>query len=96
MNGDNDDPDHFDPYPSLHLRVTKMPPLNKNMHQNSTHDSTHSSTHKNYSPLAWNAYFDELFYLSDVTPPPLRALQSSKPAMKELFSSASMERATRR
>lgn len=49
------------------LRVTKMPPFHKNFPPKSNNtESSQSSTHKNYSPLGWEGYFDELFYLSDV------------------------------
>lgn len=91
MNGDNDDPDHFDPYLPPHSRVTKMPPLNKLKNQGSQHDS---AAHKNYAPLPWNAYFDELFFLSDVPASPFRALQSSARARKVSSSSASMAQDT--
>jgi hypothetical protein len=51
------------------FRVTKMPPFHKNFPPKSNNmESSQSSTHKNYSPLGWEGYFDELFYLSDVRP----------------------------
>lgn len=57
--GHDDDPDHFDP-------VTKMPPFQKNFSPHALNE-THATTHKNYAPLPWEAYFEELYYLSDGT-----------------------------
>jgi hypothetical protein len=71
-----------------------MPPLHKQGGGNAQNDALHSSSQKNYDPINWDAYFDELFYLSDVRLPPLRAPPSSGLAQKESSSSASMALAT--
>lgn len=43
-----------------------MPPLYKNYGSHNSNEQ--HSTHKNFDPLPWELYFDELFFLSDVLP----------------------------
>lgn len=43
-----------------------MPPFHKQFPPKPNGESTSASSHKNYSPLNWEGYFDELFYLADV------------------------------
>jgi hypothetical protein len=43
-----------------------MPPFHKQFPPKPNAD-VNSSSHKNYAPLGWEGYFDELFYLNDVS-----------------------------
>ena len=65
-----------------------MPPFQKNFSPHAFNE-THATTHKNYAPLPWEAYFEELYYLSDVLSLFLRAHPSFKLEKKELYSFAS-------
>ena len=53
----------------------------------------HTTAHKNFDPLPWESYFDELFYLGDVRMKLHREHQFSGLEMLVPCSSASMERA---
>lgn len=68
-----------------------MPPLHKNFGQPNHNEQ--QGTHKNYDPIGWELYFDELFYLSDVTFIPFRARQSSELDRQEPSFSVSMVQA---
>ena len=66
-NDDPNDPDHFDPYANIEHSVTKFPPMHPGGHHGAHGPPEHHTTaHKNFDPLPWETYFDELFYLGDV------------------------------
>lgn len=69
-----------------------MPPLNKpyGLH----HASEHTTAHKNFDPLPWELYFDEVFYLSDVHVTKVRELPFSEQEMKVLSSFVFMVQVT--
>lgn len=66
-----------------------MPPLNKPPKQAINSPDNHP--HKNYDPVNWDQYFDELFYLDDVQHMQIvREHLFSELAQKEPYFSASM------
>jgi len=67
-----------------------MPPYHKNL----SHTNQQPSTLKQYDPISWELYFEELFFLSDVPRCSLRALRCFEQASREPFSFVSMAQAT--